>query len=272
MGLPAVVEELLVDVATDGFTLYCCGSKTAPNALVAAYEWKHYVDLLTIRDFDLVTAARVPKRGAVDIFAPEVVVWAYLGPSQQALRALLELVHPAHPDAPTAEYPAPAGLHVPRAQQRPMTIRPPSPGRAVVRADRLVTAMRGDHAASSWLSGCQIPGWSPVSERPPTLKLPAASRHQPVHQEGRCTMPADTPQAARNRWCDVEGTRIALFSWVEQVAEHPEHGALFSRLHQQGQVLGRGPEVLYVRFAGERHLISVPPELLRLLPHEPDER
>lgn len=85
-------------------------------------------------------------------------------------------------------------------------------------------------------------------------------------------MPADTPQAARNRWCDVEGTRIALFSWVEQVAEHPEHGALFSRLHQQGQVLGRGPEVLYVRFAGERHLISVPPELLRLLPHEPDER
>jgi len=148
MGLPAVVEELLVDVAIDGFTLYCCGPKSAPNALVAAYEWEQYVDLLTIRDFDRVTTARVVKRDAVDIFAPELVVWAYQGPSQQALRALLKLVRPAHPDAPAAEYSAPAGLLVPRSQQRPMTIRPPSPGRAVVRADRLVTAMRGDRAVS----------------------------------------------------------------------------------------------------------------------------
>jgi hypothetical protein len=85
-------------------------------------------------------------------------------------------------------------------------------------------------------------------------------------------MPSDAPQAARDRWCDVDGTRIALFCWVEQVAEHPECGALFSRLHKQGEVLGRGPEVLYVRFAGERQLISMPPGLLRLLPNEPAER
>jgi hypothetical protein len=84
-------------------------------------------------------------------------------------------------------------------------------------------------------------------------------------------VPADAPQTARDRWCDVEGTRIVLFCWVEQVAERPDREALFSRLHQQGQVLGRGPEVLYVRFASERQLISVPPELLRVLSHEPDE-
>ena len=46
MGLPAVVEELVAD----RFTLNCCGPKTAPNALVASYEWDHYFDLLTIRD------------------------------------------------------------------------------------------------------------------------------------------------------------------------------------------------------------------------------
>ncbi len=162
-GLPNIVEELLVDVTADGFTLYCCGPKSAPNALVAAYEWEQYVDLLTIRDFDRVTTARVPAHGRVDVFAPEVVVWAYEGPPQQALRALLDLVHPAHPDAPTAEYPAPAGLHVPRAQQRPMTIRPPSPGRAVVRADRLITAMSGDHVVSVGMAvGMPDPGWSPV--------------------------------------------------------------------------------------------------------------
>ena len=105
-----------------------------------------YVDLLTIRDFDRVTTARVPKRDGADIFAPEVVVWAYEGPPQQALRALLDLVHPAHLDAPTAEYPAPAGLLVARAKQRPMTIRPPLPSQARARADRLATATHGDRA------------------------------------------------------------------------------------------------------------------------------
>jgi hypothetical protein len=151
VGLPAVVEQLLVEVVADGFTVYCCGPKTAPNALVASYEWTHHVDLLTIRDFDQISTARVLKRGTVDIFAPEVVVWSYEGPPQHALRALLELVHPAHPDAPTAEYPAPASLHVPRAQQRPMAIRPSSPRRARVRADRLATAMTTPNALVSLL-------------------------------------------------------------------------------------------------------------------------
>ncbi|MGH3822292.1 MAG: hypothetical protein ACRDRA_05560 [Pseudonocardiaceae bacterium] len=149
VGLPAVVEELLVDVGDDGFTLYCCGPRTAPNALVAAYEWEDWVDLLTIRDFDRVTTARMPKHHAMDLFAPQLVVWAYEGPPPQALRALLDLVHPAHPDAPTAAYPAPARLHVPRTLQRPMTIRLPAPGRAGVRAARLATAMTtpgGDRA------------------------------------------------------------------------------------------------------------------------------
>jgi hypothetical protein len=149
MGLPPGVEELLVDVVADGFVLYCCGPKTAPNAVVASYEWEHYIDLLTIHDFDQVTTARIPTRDGVDIFAPDVVVWAYQGPPQQALRALLNLVHPAHPDAPTADYPAPRSLHVPRAQQRPMTIQLPAPSHAGTRTARLTTAMTipsGDRA------------------------------------------------------------------------------------------------------------------------------
>ncbi len=99
VALPAGVEELLVQVVTDGFTLYRCGPKDAPRALVACYQWTHHVDLLTVRDFARVITARVPTLGLpVDIFAPEVVVWAYEGSAQHAVRALLELVHPAHPD------------------------------------------------------------------------------------------------------------------------------------------------------------------------------
>jgi hypothetical protein len=134
LGLPAAVEELLVDVVADGFTLYCCGPKTAQNALVVCYEWEHDLDLLTVRDFDRVTTARAPKRGSVDIFDPGIVVWAYEGPLQHALRALMTLVHPAHPNAPSAEYSAPASLRVPRAEQRPMTIQLPTPSRAKARA------------------------------------------------------------------------------------------------------------------------------------------
>lgn len=144
VGLPPVVEELLGDVVADGFTLYCCGPKVAPNALVACYEWHQYVDLLTIQDFGRVITARVPKRGPVNIFAPDVVIWAYEGLSQYALHALLTLVHPEHPNTPIAEYPAPARLHVPRAQQRPMTIQLSTPGRVRARAARLAAAMKTD--------------------------------------------------------------------------------------------------------------------------------
>ena len=141
--LPPEVERLLVDVVADGFIVYCCGPKAAPRALVASYQLKHYVDLLTIRCFDHVTTARIrtPERGRVDVFDPKAVVWAYEGPPQSALRALLDLPHPQHPHAPASTYPAPPSLHIPRAEQRPMTIQFPPPGRARRRATRLTTAM-----------------------------------------------------------------------------------------------------------------------------------
>ncbi|HET9257563.1 MAG TPA: hypothetical protein VFO16_20510 [Pseudonocardiaceae bacterium] len=66
------------------------------------------------------------------------MVWAYEGPPQCTLRALLRLPHPHHPDAPHDEYPAPRLLRISRAEQRPMTIRLPSPGRTEARARRLL--------------------------------------------------------------------------------------------------------------------------------------
>ncbi len=138
-----MVEGLLVDIVADGFVLYCCGHRVKPNALVASYQWEHYLDLVTIRNFDRITAARVPmpNRGQVDVFAPEVVVWAREGPPQWVLPTMLNLVHPAHLEAPKTISPAPRSLHVPRAEQRPLTIRPPSPVRADARSTRLATAL-----------------------------------------------------------------------------------------------------------------------------------
>ena len=77
-------------------------------------------------------------------------MWAHEGPPQRALRALLDLTHPQHPDAPARVHPAPPSLCVPRVEQRPMTIRLPPLGRAGRRVARLAAAMatmrwRSDH-------------------------------------------------------------------------------------------------------------------------------
>jgi hypothetical protein len=82
-------------------------------------------------------------------------------------------------------------------------------------------------------------------------------------------MDAEPPQPAQDRWSDIEGSHISLFCWVEQVTESPGQGALFSRLHQRGQVVGRGHDQLYVCFSGDGQLISLSPQLVRLLPDVP---
>jgi len=137
------VERLLRDVVADGFALYCCGPRAAPCALVASYQWEDYLDLLTIRRFERIITARIPapQHARIDVFAPKVVVWAYEGPPQPALRALLNLLPPTHPQAPTSAYPAPAALHIPRAEQRPLSIQLPPPRRAENRAARLIATM-----------------------------------------------------------------------------------------------------------------------------------
>jgi hypothetical protein len=130
------VERLLADVVADGFVVYCCGPRAAPWALVASYPWDDYVNLVTIRRFDRIITARVPARlpARIDVFDPKVVVWAYEGAPQPALRALLNLLPPHHPDAPISGYPAPPGLRIPRVEQRPLTIRFPPLHRAATRA------------------------------------------------------------------------------------------------------------------------------------------
>lgn len=143
--LPPEVERLLLEVAADGFTLYCCGPRTAPIALAASYDWGDCIDHLTIWSWDRVTAARTPQTlGPVDVFAPEMVVWSYEGPAEHAVRALLSLVPPQHPDAPVKPYPAPASLHIPRYRQRPMSIKLPSPSQAGARETRLIRAAIDD--------------------------------------------------------------------------------------------------------------------------------
>jgi hypothetical protein len=85
-------------------------------------------------------------------------------------------------------------------------------------------------------------------------------------------MPADTPQAARDRGAMLKVVGLRCSAGWNRSPSTRSTGRCCPGLHQQGQVFGRGPDVLYVRFAGERQLFSVPPGLLRLLTNEPTER
>ncbi|WIV57864.1 hypothetical protein [Amycolatopsis nalaikhensis] len=152
----ADTEELLWEFARDGFSLYFCGGRSQPTIIVGAYEWEDYVDIVNIRGENRVTAARVPRRGEVDIFSPETIVWFYQGNVDLTLKAMLRLVHPEHPDAPTTEHPPPSDLHVPRAEQRPMTIR---------RADATRTAARAAKLAAQIPEPAAEPGPKPQQPR-----------------------------------------------------------------------------------------------------------
>jgi hypothetical protein len=63
---------------------------------------------------------------------------------------------------------------------------------------------------------------------------------------------------------DVEDTPIPFGSRVVQVVVDEERGALPSRLHQRGEVVGRGTQALYVRFE-DRATVALWPELVRVL-------
>ena len=101
------------------------------------------------------------------------------------------------------------------------------------------------------------------SADPPGSRWPVG--HPPT-PEVTPPMPMPPARPASYPWRDIEGTPIPLQSRVEQIAMDAEHGALASRLYQQGQVVGRGAGgLVYIRFDHGNQLIALRPHLLRVL-------
>ncbi len=78
-------------------------------------------------------------------------------------------------------------------------------------------------------------------------------------------MEGHLPVSTYDRWHDTGGVHIPDECRVEQVAVGKEHGALPSRLHKRGEVIGRGTNRVNVRFDGEAKMVSVRPHLVRVL-------
>ncbi|WP_156893669.1 hypothetical protein [Actinokineospora enzanensis] len=141
------IDDLLRAVVADGFTVYLCGGADQPEAIVATYAWEHHVDFVVIKDAHDVTAARARQTPDWDVFTAETVVWSYHGHARWALRAILDLLPPDHPDAPDEEYPAPTGIRLDADQLGGMSVRAPRPGLVARRAMRLRLTAGGDPTA-----------------------------------------------------------------------------------------------------------------------------
>ncbi|MGH3430058.1 MAG: hypothetical protein ACRDRI_23195 [Pseudonocardiaceae bacterium] len=77
-------------------------------------------------------------------------------------------------------------------------------------------------------------------------------------------MPPSSPLASE-AWRDAEGTPIRLRSRVEQIAVDEDQGALPSRLHHRGQVIGWGDHMLFVISEHDDQAITLQPHHVRLL-------
>ena len=78
-------------------------------------------------------------------------------------------------------------------------------------------------------------------------------------------MPARPARPGYDPWRDAHGTPIPPQCRIEQIAVGKNHGALPSRLHKQGHVVGRGLTRLTVRFDGEDGVVGIRPHLVRVL-------
>ncbi|MGH3772860.1 MAG: hypothetical protein ACRDRW_15965 [Pseudonocardiaceae bacterium] len=74
-----------------------------------------------------------------------------------------------------------------------------------------------------------------------------------------------TPPPAFDAWHDAKGTPIRLRSRVEQITVDEEQGALPSRLHQRGQVIGWGNRLLFVISEHDNQAITLRPHHVRVL-------
>jgi hypothetical protein len=77
-------------------------------------------------------------------------------------------------------------------------------------------------------------------------------------------MPARRTRPVYDPWRDADGAPIPQQCRIEQVAVDKERGALPSRLHKRGQVLGRGTTRVIVQFDDEPTVVRIRPYLVRV--------
>jgi hypothetical protein len=112
---------------------------------------------------------------------------------------------------------------------------------------------------------CARVSWHPgPAARPvPPPDRPGAHHPRPRRASTVFTTSPSTDSTGLPHLRDIDGTPIPFKCVVELVTVDEGYGALRFRLNQQGQAIGRGIHLLYVRFRDDT--IALRPDLVRVL-------
>lgn len=104
------VGELVERLDRIGFALHrLCIDREHPDILIGTYHWGYKVDVVIVIDERHAHAYRVSTWLGEDVLAPKRVSWHQGSGAVPALRAVLSLPPPGHPEAPSGPLNPPNG-------------------------------------------------------------------------------------------------------------------------------------------------------------------
>jgi hypothetical protein len=118
------LDVLLTEVGRRGFLLHAFRTDLhGPETVAFVYDWGGVADVLILFDERRACAHRVPTGPAIDVFAPNRVVWCYAHTPVWTVRAVLTMAPPDHRDAPAALLDTPPGYGLAAQGRMPVRIR-----------------------------------------------------------------------------------------------------------------------------------------------------
>lgn len=117
------VDDLMNELRSRRWTLYKWGPEADPTLLVGQCYWPNAIDSVIIRPDGMGCAYRCPT-AVPDPFRPNAVMFQWAGASLWALRTILALEPPDHPNAPVHLHTPIAECSIPADLPRPFVMRP----------------------------------------------------------------------------------------------------------------------------------------------------
>lgn len=94
------LDDMMNELRARKWTLFTWGPQNAPYLVAGQYRWADVIDIVLLRPNGLGCAYRCPAR-VPDPFRPDAVVFQFESTWLWALRMILIMDQPGHPDAPT---------------------------------------------------------------------------------------------------------------------------------------------------------------------------
>ncbi len=123
VGAQLGLDDLMKELRVRRWTLYRWGQEDDPALLVGQFHWTDVIDAVILRPDGLGCSYRCPA-GVPDSFRPDAVAFQWAGDGLWALRRVLALESPGHPQAPTRLLAPLPECAIPMNLPKPFVMRP----------------------------------------------------------------------------------------------------------------------------------------------------